>query len=214
MAYDAILVLGGGLRKNGELPEHAKRRLDLALQRQSGEPLVALSAATAHFPAVLDGDGRPLFESTAGARYLIERGIDPRRVFCESTAYDTIGNGYFSRVQIVEPMGWRRLLVITSEFHVARTESIFRWIYSLDAPGRFTLEFAASSNDGLSDAALSARRLHEEASLSVVEELRKRLTSLRAVAGWLFTEHGQYQAVRMPLTRDTARYNQALLESY
>jgi hypothetical protein len=213
MAYDAILVLGGGLRKNGELPEHAKRRLDLALQRQSGEPIVALSAATAHLPAVLDGDGRLFFESTAGARYLIERGIDPGRIFCESTAYDTIGNGYFSRVQIVDPMGWRRLLVITSEFHVARTEAIFRWIYSLDAPGRFALDFAASANDGLSDAGLSARRLHEEASLSVVEELRERLTSLRALAGWLFTQHGQYQAVRMALARDLAR-KQALLETY
>jgi uncharacterized SAM-binding protein YcdF (DUF218 family) len=122
MPYDAILVPGGGVRQRGELPDHVKRRLDLALARESGEPIVPLSAGTSHRPAVLDGEGRLQYESTAGARYLIERGISPGRIFCESTSYDTIGNAYFSRVQIVEPLGWRRLLVITSRFHMARVE--------------------------------------------------------------------------------------------
>jgi len=93
-------------------------------------------------------------------------------------------------------MGWRRLLVITSEFHMPRSEEIFRWIFGLDSPKSYELEFAASPNDGLSAAALSARRAHELAGLQNVLELRAQLTSLRALAAWLFTAHRQYQAIR------------------
>jgi uncharacterized SAM-binding protein YcdF (DUF218 family) len=208
--YDAILVLGGGVRDDGELPDHAKRRFDLALARESGEPIVSLSAWTAHRPAILDSHGRFLFESTVGARYLIDHGITADRIFCETTAYDTIGNAYFSRLQIVEPMGWKRLLIITSRFHMPRTEAIFRWIYGLDAPVPYNLEFAASANDGLNEAALSARMKKEETSLRSVLQLRERLTSLRALAAWLFTEHEQYRPVREAPPQNRAD----LLQSY
>jgi uncharacterized SAM-binding protein YcdF (DUF218 family) len=201
--YDAILVLGGGVRDNGDLPEHAQRRLDLALARQSGEPIVALSAWTAHRPVILAPDGSQVYESIMGARYLIDRGIDPRRIFCETTSYDTIGNAYFSRVQIVEPMGWKRLLIITSRFHMARTEVIFRWIYGLNTAA-YDLQFAASADDGVSAEALSARHAKETTSLQSVELLCRRLTSLRALAAWLFTEHKQYQPVRERHGTDSA----------
>jgi hypothetical protein len=68
MNYDAILILGGGLRASAQLPEHAKRRFDLALARQTGEPMVLLSAWTAHRPLMLDADGRMITEALAGAR--------------------------------------------------------------------------------------------------------------------------------------------------
>ncbi len=196
MNYDAILILGGGLRPGGLLPEYAKLRFDLALASESGEPMVPLSAGTTRRPATLDADGRLFTESRAGARYLIDRGIDPRRIYCESTAYDTIGNAYFSRVQLTDPLGWRRPLVITSEFHMPRTEAIFRWIFSLDSPFPYSFEFAASPNAGLTMAELEVRKEKEEASLHMVEQLRDRLTSFRSLAHWLFTEHRAYTPLR------------------
>ena len=210
MNYDAILILGGGVRVGGELPEYAKRRFDLALARQTGEPLVPLSARTFHRPALLEPDGSVLNEAIAGARYLIDRGINPGRIFCENTALDTIGTAYFGRVQITDPLGWRHLLVITSHFHLPRTEAIFRWIYSLDASVPYRLEFASSSDDGLSEVALSTRIERERASLGSVERLRETLTSMRGVAEWLFTEHKAYMAVREPLVE----LRNGLLDSY
>jgi uncharacterized SAM-binding protein YcdF (DUF218 family) len=203
-AYDAILVLGGGVGDKGQLPEHARRRFDLALAKESGEPIVALSAWTAHRPVLLADDGRQVYESIVGARYLIDRGIGPGRIFCETTSYDTIGNAYFSRVQIVEPMGWKRLLIITSQFHMTRTEAVFRWIYGLDTPSSYDLEFAASPNDGLSEAALSARRARETESLQSVEQHRERLKTLRNFVEWLLTRHDAYRSVRPPLSPPSA----------
>jgi hypothetical protein len=215
--YDAILVPGGGLALDGGLPEHVKRRFDLALERESGEPIAPLSAWTAHRPVLLDGDGRQVYESLVGARYLMDRGVKPERIFCESTAYDTIGNAYFSRVQLVDPFGWRRLLIVTSRFHMARTEAIFRWVYSLngiagdaDAPSPYVLDFAASADDGLSESALTVRRAREEASLRTVKAHRERITSFPALARWLFTEHSMYAALRGPIEVQVAD----LLRSY
>ena len=210
MNHDAILILGGGVRAGGQLPEHAKRRFDLALALESGEPMAPLSAGTSHRSAILDADGRMITESLAGARYLLDHGISPVRIFCETTSYDTIGNAYFSRVQLADPLGWRRLLIITSQFHEPRTEAIFRWIYSLDLPVPYELEFAASPNDGLSEAALAARIGRERESLHAVECLRQKLTSMRAVAQWLFTEHKAYTPIREPIAPAAAD----LLDTY
>jgi hypothetical protein len=208
--YDAILVPGGGLREGGTLPPYAERRFDLALARESGEPIVPLSAWTPHRPVILGPDGRMRFESTEGARYLIDRGFPAERIYCETTSYDTIGNAYFSRVQLAEPLGWRRLLVITSQFHMPRTEAIFRWVYGLDAAEPYTLDFAASDDEGLSEAALAARGAREAASLRQVMQHREKFTSMRALATWLFTRHKAYQSLREPLLPKAGD----LMESY
>jgi hypothetical protein len=209
VGYDAIVVLGGGLREGGELPSYARRRFDLALERNSGEPFLALSAGTTHLAPILDAAGRVETESRAGALYLIQHGVPADRILCESTSYDTIGNAYFSRVQLVQPLGWTRLLVITSNFHRARAEMVFRWVYGLDKAG-FDLDFAGAPDEGLSPQALAARQARERDRVARVEELRGKLTSLCTLARWLFTEHQAYQAVREPLSADSAD----LLESY
>ena len=44
-----------------------------------------------------------------------------QRTLAETTSFDTIGNAFYSRNDHCSLAGWRRLLVITSEFHLART---------------------------------------------------------------------------------------------
>lgn len=193
---DAILVLGGGLRANNQLPEYVQRRFDRALELQAREPIVALSAWTMHRAVRVDDDGHQLLESQAGVEYLLARGVPANLIFREATSYDTIGNAYFSRVQFVDPMHWRNLLVITSEFHMQRTEAIFRWVYSLDAPAPFHLQFMATENAGLNNEELRVRREHEVRSIQAIEKLNHRLTSLPALATWLFSEHEAYAPIR------------------
>ena len=44
----------------------------------------------------------------------------------ESWSLDTIGNAAFARLFHAELRAWRRIHIITSDFHLARTEAIFR----------------------------------------------------------------------------------------
>jgi len=199
LKFDVIVVPGGGVRPGGTVPPWTRERLDHALCLRQDEPVMVLSAGTVHRPPPLDSDGFPVFESLAAARYLIEQGMDPRKILTETCSYDTIGNAYFARVIHVEPGNYRRILVITSEFHMPRTESIFRWVFSLDG-GEDTYRVNCKSvpDKGISRDALQARYEREKKSLEQFMKTRKRITSLNQLHKWLFQEHAAYSLARSP----------------
>jgi uncharacterized SAM-binding protein YcdF (DUF218 family) len=95
----------------------------------SSLPILCLSAGTAHLPQLLSKDGLPIWESTACASYLTGKGIPSDLLYVETTSYDTIGNAFYTRTSHTDVTGWRRLLVITNEFHMDRTMAIFDWIF-------------------------------------------------------------------------------------
>ena len=201
--YDAILIPGGGVREGGELPLWVKLRLDQAVKIRDTEYIITLSAGTVHKPPPLDEKGFPIFESIAAARYLIKQGISPEAILTEVSSYDTIGNAYFSRVIHVEPEGFRKLHVITSEFHMPRTKAIFEWIYSLDnQDGRYQLTFDAVSDVGMNAKDLQARVDKEAESLKQFLEIRDSIHSLRTCHQWLFRKHAAYSlsSTKMQIT--------------
>jgi hypothetical protein len=87
----------------------------------------------------------------------------------------------------------RRLHVITSAFHLPRTEAIFTWIFQLSPPPQpYHLTFEAVPDVGLGSAALAARQQKEQTGLAQVLALRSRLTTLPAFHRWLYAEHAAY----------------------
>jgi hypothetical protein len=204
MEYDAILIPGGGVRAGGKLPVWVTRRLDRALERAGGAWLVPLSAGTPHRPPPLDERGFPILEAHAGADYLAARGAARERILVEAASYDTIGNAYFSRVIHAIPRGFRRALVITSEFHMPRTEAVFRWVYGLPVPGdACALDFESVSDDGLDPEMMRDRIAGERSRLAAAGELRERIRTFPDLHRWLFAEHGAY-AARPAEQRETA----------
>ncbi len=193
MAYDAVLVLGGGACEGGELPPWVKNRCDRALQLAESAIVLTLSAGTVHKVQPRDAFGQPIFESVAAARYLVERGFPAERILSETSSYDTIGNAYFARAIHTDPAGLRRLLVITSEFHISRTQAIFRWIFAVPPlVCGYDLSFEAVPDVGMTPDALAARRAKEAESLAAVPALAVRCATLADVHRWLFTEHAAY----------------------
>jgi hypothetical protein len=190
--FDAILIPGGGVRAGGQLPLWVERRLDRAIARRGDAWLIALSAGTTHRPPPLDSRGFPIIEAAAEADYLLRNGVPPNRILMEAASYDTIGNAYFSLVIHVQPRRFERLLVVTSEFHVRRTEALFRWIYGLARP--FDLHFEATPNDGIEARSLASRREKEDAALHTLPDLINRIHSLADLHQWMFREHGAYAA--------------------
>lgn len=212
--FDAILIPGGGLTRSGELTPFVRARLDRALDH-SAELYLPLSAGTPHAPPPLDEEGYPVWEATPAAQYLHARGISQERIATETCSYDTIGNAWFARTVHTDPRGFRRLLIVNSEFHMARTEAIFRWVFSAAAETQsvpYHLTFEATPNTGISPEALAARASRELASLDQVRRLAAELHSLAGIHRWIFTQHAAYAW----FLRDQA-YRPAegpLLESY
>lgn len=138
---------GGGLLPDGSLPLWVQNRFDFAIQRANGSSILALSAGTPHKAPPLDKGGRPVLEALAGARYLVSCGYPPEKILTETASWDTIGDAYFARTIHTDPAYLRRIHVITSAFHMPRTEAIFRWVFTLTpvAPS-YEMEFTAVPN--------------------------------------------------------------------
>ncbi len=197
--YDAILVPGGGLRNRTQLPLWSQRRFDRLIELHRGgveyRRIITLSAGTTHKPPPVDDSGFPIFESLAGAAYLVRMGISPGKILTETSSYDTIGNAYFSRFIHVEPGQFKKLLVITSAFHMPRTRAIFEWVYRLSSEGTqhdYVLHFDEAPDKGVDKEILEIRKEKEQASLQKVLRLSERLTTLPQFHRWLFSEHEAY----------------------
>jgi hypothetical protein len=188
---DAVLIPGGGLTDSGELPPYVIARLDRALAHAAAY-FIPLSAGTTHRPPPLDARGYPVLEALPAARYLRVHGIPERRILAETFSYDTIGNAFFTRLVHAEPRGLRRLHIVTSAFHMPRTEAIFRWVFGLSPSGGYDLSFEAAADAGISHQGLEHRAAKERASLHQVIALAQRISTLPQLHAWMYTEHAAY----------------------
>jgi hypothetical protein len=174
---------------------------------------VALSAGTTYRPPPLDRTGFPIYESAAGARYLLAAGVPRNRILVETQSWDTIGNAFFSRVIHADPLEMKRLLVITSDFHLPRTELAFRWIYGL-TPGDLSrqLDFTGVSDPEMDPAVFAERQEKERKSLEGLKALSRKITTMQEFHHWLFTAHDAYNADRPAFGSGAVTSN--TLESY
>ncbi len=203
--YDAVLLPGGGLRENGDLPEWVRPRMDAALEKRSEKSfLITLSRGTPHKPPPLDATGRPLDEARVAAEYLLKHGAPARRILMETMSLDTIGNAFFARLLHTDPLGLRRLLVITSEFHMPRTRRIFESVYELDyeigeeIPIPYRLDFHATPDTGLPEKTLRARLEKEKQSLLEFEQFMRGVEDMETLHERIHEKHGAYALNRKP----------------
>ncbi len=192
MVYDALIIPGGGIHKNGELPLWVRRRLDLAVELYQGEYIITLSAGTTHKPAILDNNGFVIFESVAGANYLLKKSIPKEKILTETCSYDTIGNAYFARFIHTEILKLSKLHIITSEFHLARVKYIFDWVFNLDNIFNYELSFQSVTDMDIDKNILKLRYEKEKESLANLSILKQKITNLPQFHQWLFTKHNAY----------------------
>jgi hypothetical protein len=205
--FDAILVPGGGVREGGQLPSWAKARFDRVVELWDGEWIVALSAGTVHKPPPRDEAGFPVLECVAGARYLARHGIPADRILLEASSYDTIGNAYFARILHCGPRAWRRLLIVNSDFHMPRTEAIFRFVFALDGAG-YELEFDSVSDEDVPE----ERRAKEAEALKGWHATMTRIGTMWQLYEFLYAEHAAYATA--PILKERPALSADVLTSY
>lgn len=214
--YEVIAVLGGGVREGGLLPSWVRRRLDLAIELRADAHILTLSAGTTYRPPPLRENGFPIFESVAGAQYLLEQGVPADRILTETHSWDTVGNAYFSRTIHIDPRGWTHLLVITSDWHMPRARLAFEWVYGL-APraGNYRIDFRQAHDPEMSESARGERWRKEQ---MAAESLRTKIADITTLADfhrWLFTEHDAYNATASAFTGERGKLLSAeALDSY
>lgn len=57
--------------------------------------------------------------------------VESKQLLRETSSYDTIGNGYFAAAIHAIPRRWQSIMVITSAFHMPRSQAIFEKVFGL-----------------------------------------------------------------------------------
>lgn len=124
MNYDAVIVLANEMDPHGVLNRESTLRANLAaeLARELEIPrVVTCGWAYRNDSKVRIAD--------AFKDYLVSIGLKPECITTELNSRDTVGDAVFTRVNIIEPLGFSKFCVVTSNYHVARTKRIFDFVY-------------------------------------------------------------------------------------
>lgn len=184
--YDAIIILGGSFTDNGELMPWVFKRLDEAT-KHSTKYYIVTSRSTYHKPPVLDERGFPIDECTIMANYLISKGISEDKILKEAWSLDTIGNAYGTLVFHSIPLNLEKILVITSDFHMPRSKSIFNLVYGLIPKNNFKLTFITTN----SELEISEK---ERNSLIKWQKDAEKFKTINDLHNFIFTEHNAYKS--------------------
>lgn len=125
MTYSAIIVLGNLMSKSGKLNAESSSRMDVAIKAFHNKlaPFIVTCGWAYR-------DDSLLTIADAMKAYAIEVGGVPLdAILTEKKSRDTVGDAVFSKKNMALNRGWKRLLIVTSDYHVARTYEIFNFVY-------------------------------------------------------------------------------------
>lgn len=127
--YDAMLTVGNGLTANWQLPDIVTSRLaeiaTMFANRRSDHIIVSGGWSISYD---LRGIRPPTTEAAEMKRMLVALGVPAERILTEERSRDTIGNAYFSKVEILQPNGWKKIMVVCADFHLPRVKFLFEKI--------------------------------------------------------------------------------------
>jgi len=115
--YDAIIVLGAQILLSGEPNTQLEWRLDAAFEAWSLKqvPVVVCGA---------QGHDEPMPEATAMKNYLVRKGIPAEMIYEDPASYNTNQN-LRNAAEILDRLtGIRKVLIVTSDYHVARAMAL------------------------------------------------------------------------------------------
>jgi len=150
--YELIICLGGGISQDGTLPLWVTRRLNKAIELYGGKVCKKL---------LMSGKGRNNFEHTeadAMKYYLMRAGVSVDDILKEGTSTDTIQNAFFSKISHVDPLEIKSFIVVTSEFHMERTQGIFRRVFREG----YKIRYESASDEDLDPKDLQKRAVVEQ----------------------------------------------------
>lgn len=109
--YDAILVLGRGIREDGSIPDSAKATVKKAVELYNlgVSKHIIFSGKWSYTSKV----PFPTTESEAMAKYAKELGLPNEAIILETQSDTTITNIYYVKTKTLQPNSWRKVLLVT-----------------------------------------------------------------------------------------------------
>ena len=190
-----IFVLAGGIDNFNNPNIFVQKRLDKATELlQENDFIIILGGGTYHKPPNLDSNNYVIHESTSCANYLINKGVNPNQIIREWASYDTIANGYFSFLNYIIPLKIKECYIITSQFHMKRTQTIFNYFNNLITNNSTDLKYTETENI-IENNILKTRLEREDYSNnSFKKNIINTIHTLEKFTLWFYTEHNAYKS--------------------
>lgn len=189
---DVIIVLAGGVNNDGSLPDLPRSRVDCGIQHLKNREAKKL-IMTGKYGFWLDWQKQIPCRSEAEAmkEYAISEGIPSDSILTEQESKDTLGNAYFTKVNILEPNNWKSVLVVTSDFHLERTKYIFDLVFGTE----YSVTYDTVKTI-LPPEKLTSLGEQEVKTIAVLKEIVGEINpgDTKAVENIIFTKHPGYSA--------------------
>lgn len=124
-----IVILGGGISKDGRLPERVKNRLKKTWQIFKKDKKIKILVCGKYSFLYPKNKAPKKTEAKAMQDYLLNLGVPKKNIYLEEKSKDTIGNAYYAKKLYFIPKKEREALIITSNFHLKRVRFIFQKIF-------------------------------------------------------------------------------------
>jgi uncharacterized SAM-binding protein YcdF (DUF218 family) len=128
MQYEAIIVLGPGVNTEGQLGEHGHTTLTraLAVWQKWPQAYLIMSGGLSYNQTSVPRRS----EAQAMKDYAVAHGVPSERILTESESRDTLGNVYFSRVNLLDPLNLHVVMVVGTPHHsLARLDYICQKVF-------------------------------------------------------------------------------------
>jgi uncharacterized SAM-binding protein YcdF (DUF218 family) len=130
---DAVIVLANLMNEKGILNHESLSRAKLAVDVFLNTNATYL--VTCGWAYRGDSD-----DSIAAAfkEYIIStHEVDSASILLEENSRDTVGDAFFTKINLATPLDLKKIIVVTSGYHIDRVKEIFNFIYGED----FLIEF-------------------------------------------------------------------------
>ena len=203
---DYIIVLAGGCNNKNKLNDFVEKRLDECVNLyKTGKKIILLGGGTYHKKPILDYRGMVKHESTSCAEYLIDKGVLEKDIYKEWSSFDTIANGLFFFMQFERCLKLKKIDLITSKFHMARTKVIFEY-FKIIFGSNIKINYVETI-DLLDEDILKLRSKREyESKISFQENIVNKINTVEEFINWFYTKHNAYRALiqydKIPINTD------------
>lgn len=197
-----IFVLAGGQLKDGTVNAWVKERLDLVLnikKTNKDASIYCIGGGTYHKSPIQNIYGHVIHESRSCSNYLISKGINYKNIKREWGSYDTIANGFFSFTNFILPLKLKECVIITSEFHMERAETIFNYFKNI-FDSKVVITYLNSENN-MDEELLKIRKQREKNSVDAFKEgVVGKLDTCNKFIEWFYSEHNAYNCINLEST--------------
>lgn len=120
-----VIVLANLMDVNGMLNEESSYRAAKAVEifhAEKAEYLVTCGWAYREDTEITIADA---FSKHINEEYK----ISTKRILAQRSSRDTVGDAFYTKILFAVPLNWKKLTVVTSDYHVERSKEIFEFIY-------------------------------------------------------------------------------------